>query len=101
LKKSARELKQKTRNHQVEGFMNSHQISQPPESVASVSSIPMTSFEDTQQMIRAYKKKKRELTKLKEAMFKIETEFMTVKQRNIYLEEELGQTQKKLSKYER
>jgi len=38
----------------------------PPESVDSVMSLPITSFEDTQQMLKAYKRKKRELTKIKE-----------------------------------
>jgi len=59
----------------------------PPESVAS---IPLTSFEDTQQMLRAYKKKKKEIVKLKESKFKIETEFMTLKQKNSLIEEELA-----------
>jgi predicted nucleic acid-binding Zn-ribbon protein len=43
-------------------------------------------------MLKAYKKKKRELTKLKEMFFKMETEFMTIKQKNIILEEELAAT---------
>lgn len=47
-------------------------------------------------MLRAYKKKKRELAKLKEAFFKIETEFLSTKQKNVILEEELGQTTNKL-----
>ena len=50
---------------QVEGFMNDYNIVPPPESVASMLSIPVTSFEDSQQMIKAYKKKKRELANLK------------------------------------
>ena len=82
---------------QVEGFMNSHQV-MPPESVAS---IPVTTFEDTQQMLRAYKKKKKELAKLKESKFKIETDFMTMKQKNSLVEEELIQSQKKLLKVEK
>lgn len=73
----------------------------PPESVASVVSLPITSFEDTQQMLKAYKKKKRELTKLKEMFFKMETEFMTIKQKNIILEEELTATQKRCTKAEK
>jgi hypothetical protein len=73
---------------------NNHENIMPPESVAesSVMSMPITSFEDTQQMLKAYKKKKREITKLKEALFKLETEFITVRQKNILLEEELHQT---------
>lgn len=51
----------------------------PPESVASIASLPITSYEDTQQMLRAYKKKKREIAKLKETIFKLETEFLTMK----------------------
>ena len=64
----------------------------PPESVASMASIPMTSFEDTQQMLRAYKKKKRDLAKMKERIFKLETDFSTVKQTNALLEDELEAT---------
>lgn len=79
-------------NRQVEGFMQSRQITMPPESVASMASIPMTSFEDTQQMLRAYKKKKRDLAKMKERIFKLETDFSTVKQTNALLEDELEAT---------
>ena len=70
----------------------------PPESVVSV---PVTSFEDTQQMLRAYKKKKRELTKMKDKVYKLETEFATIGHRNSLLEEELGSTQKRLLKAEK
>ena len=80
---------QKEISHQVEGFMKTQNIQMPPESVVS---LPVTSFEDTQQMLKAYKKKKREIAKLKEQFFKIETEFMTLKQKNILIEEELAQT---------
>ena len=61
---------------QVENFMQVNQISMPPESVAS---LPITTFEDTQQMLRAYKKKKREILKLKEQIFTMDTEFMKMK----------------------
>lgn len=54
----------------------------PPESVAS---LPITTFEDTQQMLRAYKKKKREILKLKEQIFTMDTEFMKMKESNITL----------------
>jgi len=51
----------------------------PPESIkASVVSIPITNFEDTQQMLRAYKKKKRELAKMKEQFFKMETQLISI-----------------------
>ena len=51
---------------QVEGFMKNNRILPPPESVASSLSLPMTSFEDTQQMMKAYKRKKREIAKIKD-----------------------------------
>ena len=38
---------------------------------------------------------------MKESMFKIETEFITLKQRNSLVEEELGQTQRRLLKSEK
>jgi len=43
-------------------------------------------------MLRAYKKKKKDLAKMKEQMFKLETEFMTSRQKNLLVEEELTQT---------
>lgn len=45
----------------------------PPESVIS---LPVTSFEDTQAMLKAYKKKKREILKLKDQIFKKDTEII-------------------------
>jgi predicted nucleic acid-binding Zn-ribbon protein len=41
-------------------------------------------------MIKAYKRKKRELAKIKDQFFKMETEFMTIKQKNSIFEEELA-----------
>lgn len=38
----------------------------------SVASIPVTTFEDTQKMLQAYKKKKREVMKMKDQYFKLE-----------------------------
>lgn len=52
-------------------------------------------------MLRAYKKKKREIAKLKETIFKLETEFLTMKQNQTLVEEELTSTKKKLSKSEK
>jgi hypothetical protein len=73
---------------QVDGFLN-QQMMNPPESVkASVVSIPITTFEDTQQMMRAYKKKKRDLAKMKEQFFKMETQYISVVQKHEVLEEE-------------
>lgn len=86
---------------QVEGFMKNNRIVPPPESVASSMSLPMTSFEDTQQMIKAYKRKKRELAKLKDQFFKMETEFLTIKQKNSIYEEELAHAQRRCHKAEK
>ena len=59
----------------------------PHESVASIASLPITSYENTQQMLRAYTKKKREIAKLKETIFRLETEFLTMKQNHTLVEE--------------
>jgi predicted nucleic acid-binding Zn-ribbon protein len=61
----------------------------------------MTTFEDTQQMMKAYKRKKREIAKLKDQFFKIETEFMTIKQKNSIFEEELTHSQRRCHKAEK
>ena len=84
---------------QLDSFVN--KISIPPESVASMASMPITSFEDTQQMLRAYKKKKRELAKIKEQFFKLETEFITVKEKAKHQEEDVAMIHKKLAKAEK
>lgn len=49
-------------------------------------------------MLKAYKRKKKELAKLKESYFKLETDLMSTKQKNTLLEQELSQTQNKLIK---
>jgi hypothetical protein len=43
-------------------------------------------------MIRAYKKKKKELLKAKEKLFELEKEYVVLRQRNNLVEEELGST---------
>lgn len=52
-------------------------------------------------MIRAYKKKKNELEDAKDALYKIETEYFTEKQKNILIEEEVVQLRNNLIKAER
>ena len=52
-------------------------------------------------MLKAYKRKKREVAKMKESFFKIETEFITLRQKNVLVEEELAQTQKRCAKAEK
>ena len=53
-----------------------HQASRPPQSVASVN---ITNLEDSEGIIRAYKKKKAEMEELKEKFYQVETEFFTEK----------------------
>lgn len=53
-----------------------HQASRPPQSVASVN---ITNLEDSEGIIRAYKKKKAELEELKEKYYSMETELFTEK----------------------
>lgn len=60
----------------VQGFIQSFQSSRPPQSVASVN---LTNFEDGEALVRGYKKKKRELEELKDAFYKLETEYFTEK----------------------
>jgi predicted nucleic acid-binding Zn-ribbon protein len=52
-------------------------------------------------MLKAYKKKKREITKLKQTLFKFETEFMTINQKNALLEEEVATHAKRSAKAEK
>ncbi len=44
-----------------------------------MASVNITSLEDSEAMIRAYKKKKNELEDVKDTLFKIETEYFTEK----------------------
>ncbi len=53
-----------------------HQASKPPQSVASIN---FTNLEDSEGLIRAYKKKKTEYEDLRERFYAMETEFFTEK----------------------
>jgi hypothetical protein len=55
-----------------------------------VASVNLTNLEDSESLIRAYKKKKLELEEFKERYYKMETEFFTEKQKNLLLEEEVS-----------
>ena len=70
---------------QMQGFIPTA-ASRPPQSVASMN---FTNLEDSESMIRAYKKKKVELEDIKEQFYKIETEYFTEKQKAHLLDEEL------------
>lgn len=52
-------------------------------------------------MMKAYKRKKRELQKLKDQFFKMDTEFMTIKQKSSIYEEELAHSQRRCHKVEK
>jgi hypothetical protein len=56
----------------MRGFI--HQSSKPPQSVASIN---ITNLEDSEGLIRAYKKKKGEYEELKQRYYQIETEYFT------------------------
>ena len=75
-----------------------HQASRPPQSVASVN---ITNLEDSEGIIRAYKKKKAELDDLKEKYYVIETDYFTEKQRNKLLEEDVSKLRGALNKAEK
>ena len=59
--------------------------SRPPQSVASVN---ITNLEDSEALIRAYKRKKLEVDEYKQKFYDIETEFFTLKEKNKHVEEE-------------
>ncbi len=50
----------------------------------------LTNLEDSEAIIRAYKKKKSELEDMKERFYKMETEYFTEKQKNMLLDEEVN-----------
>ena len=50
----------------------------------------LTNLEDSEAIIRAYKKKKNELEDMKERFYKMETEYFTEKQKNMLLDEEVN-----------
>ena len=72
--------------------------SRPPQSVASVN---ITNLEDSEALIRAYKKKKMEVDEYKQKYYEIETEFFIMKEKQKHLEEENGTLKQKLSKTEK
>lgn len=78
------------------GFM--HQASRPPQSVASVN---ITNLEDSEGIIRAYKKKKAELEELKELYYQLETDYFTQTQRNKLLEEDVSKMRYDLNRAEK
>ncbi|CDW80788.1 ribosomal protein s20 [Stylonychia lemnae] len=82
----------------MKGFIQSFQSSRPPQSVASLN---ITNLEDSEALIRAYKKKKNELEEMKNVYYRIETDYFTEKQRALLLEEENQHMKVSLSKAEK
>ena len=75
-----------------------HQASRPPQSVASVN---ITNLEDSEGMVRAYKKKKGELEELKERYYHLETDCFTERQRSRLLEEDVSKLRASLARAEK
>ncbi len=69
----------------MQGFIPTS-ASRPPQSVASIN---FTNLEDSETLIRAYKKKKVELEELKEQHYRLETDYFTERQRANLLEDEV------------
>jgi len=61
----------------------------------------LTQLEDSEAIIRAYKKKKNELETLRESYYSIETKFFTVNQEHALLDEENSDLKSNLKKLER
>ena len=60
----------------MQGYISQYQASRPPQSIASVN---ITNLEDSESLIRAYKKKKNEFEELRDTFYHIETEYFTEK----------------------
>jgi predicted nucleic acid-binding Zn-ribbon protein len=66
-----------------------------------VASVNITNLEDSEGLIRAYKKKKAEYEEIKERYYSMETELFTEKQHNKLLEEDVAKLRGNLSRAER
>ena len=58
-------------------------------------------MEDSESLIRAYKKKKAELEGLRDQFFSVETQLFTVSQKNVIVEEENTQLRSRVAELER
>lgn len=68
------------------GFIQAIPSSKPPQSVASINFSTM--MEDSESLIRAYKKKKADLETLRDQFYQVETQLFTVSQKHVIVEEE-------------
>lgn len=66
-----------------------------------MASVNITNLEDSEALIRAYKKKKVELEEVKDKFYKLETDFFTERQKVILLEEENLQMKQNITRVEK
>ena len=81
------------------GFIQAYPSSKPPQSVASVNFTAM--MEDSESLIRAYKKKKNDLETLRDEFYAMETQFFTVSQKQVIMEEENQSLKSRVADLER
>ena len=81
------------------GFLQAYSSSKPPQSVASVNISTM--MEDSESLIRAYKKKRAELETLRDQFYSMETQFFTVSQKHVIIEEENTSLKNRVTELER
>jgi len=63
--------------------------------------VNITNLEDSEGLIRAYKKKKGELDELKEKYYQVETDFFTDRQKSLLLEEDNNRLRNSLNRAEK
>ena len=81
------------------GFLQAIPSSTPPKSVASIQFSQM--MEDSESLIRAYKKKKNELETLRDQFYKVETQLFEVSQKQVIVEEENSTLKGRVAELER
>ena len=67
----------------------------------SVASINFSTMEDSESLIRAYKKKKAELETLRDSFYEVETQLFTVSKQHVIMEEENGHLKNRVAELER
>lgn len=82
------------------GFIQAIDSSRPPQSVASIN-LASVAGEDSESLIRAYKKKKAELETLRDSFFSVETQLFTYKEEHTILREENGGLKDRVAELER
>ena len=80
------------------GFIQTCRTSKPPLSVASIS---FSQMEDSESLVRAYKKKKTELQTIQEQFYQVETQMIMATQQNVILNEENSALKARVADLER